>query len=445
MSDLILLIDDDDSLLAVTEYNLTSAGFSVITASSGEMGLAAFKKEKPSLVITDVKLGDISGLELVTAIKAASPETQIIVFTAFGSIEMAVEAMRRGAFNFIPKPFDRETLRLSCKKALEFKSLKTQNTDLVEEIEQLTGTAGIKTASSVMQKLLDTAVRVAGSEASVMITGESGTGKEVLARLIHQNSSRKKGPMICVNCAAIPDTLIESELFGHVKGSFTGAVNERKGKFLSAKGGTLFLDEIAEMKTEMQAKLLRAVQEMAVEPVGSDKSVKTDFRLITATNQPLQEMVDSQRFREDLFYRISVIPLHIPPLRERTEDILLLANHFLKQFKAPSDMKFSHEAVKVLSRHRWPGNIRELQNTVERAVILGRGKTIDAGDLNLIKPETKSRLPEIPDEGLSLEDFEKKLIQSALKKAGGNRSEAARLLKIHRHVLIYRLEKFNIN
>lgn len=444
MNELILLIDDDESILAVTEHNLSLAGFSVVTAISGKDGLEQFNQDKPNLVITDVKLGDMSGLDLVEIIKSDSPETQIIVFTAFGSIEMAVEAMKRGAFNFITKPFDRETLRLSCRKALDFSVLQSQKTDLIEEVERLTGISGIKTASKVMGKLLDTAARVAGSDASILITGESGTGKEVLARLIHQNSNRKNGPMICVNCAAIPDSLIESELFGHVKGAFTGAIANRKGKFQAAERGTLFLDEIGEMRVEMQVKLLRAIQEMIVEPVGADKSIKIDFRLITATNKNLEKLIVKHRFREDLFYRINVIPLHIPPLRERKDDVILLAKTFLKQFNAPSKMTFSQEAKTALKKHSWPGNIRELQNTIERAIILGKGNTLTPDDLNIRKNNLAWSLPEIPDEGLSLEDVELGLIKGALKKSDGNRSKAARLLKIQRHVLIYRLEKYNI-
>jgi len=446
MADTILLIDDDKSLRRVTEYNLSEAGFQVITAGSGEKGLELFSKNNPDLVITDVKLGDLDGLEVLAAIKKESPATPVIVITAFGSIEMAVKAMHEGAFNFITKPFDRETLRLSCRKALELGSLRTQKQQLEDEVDRLTGTSGMETANSAMAELLETALRVASSEATVLITGESGTGKEVLARLVHQHSPRRGGPMVAVNCTAIPDTLIESELFGHVKGAFTGAIANRKGRFQTASAGTLFLDEIGELKMDMQAKLLRAIQERDVTPVGSDRNEKVDVRIIAATNKDLSEEVTNGTFREDLFYRLSVIPLHIPPLRERREDIPALANHFLKKLGAPRGVKFSDKAMALMKKYDWPGNIRELQNSVERSLILRKSNIIEPADINL--PSAKSsdvpEIPDIPSDGISLEEIEKGLIVKALEKSNGNRSQAARLLKIPRHVLIYRLEKFDI-
>jgi two-component system NtrC family response regulator len=446
MADTILLIDDDESLRRVTEYNLSEAGFQVITAGTGRDGLGLFSKNNPDLVITDVKLGDMDGLEVLAAIKRESPATPVIVITAFGSIEMAVKAMHEGAFNFITKPFDRETLRLSCSKALELGSLRSQKQQLEDEVDRLTGTAGMETANSAMAELLETALRVASSEATVLITGESGTGKEVLARLVHQHSARRDGPMVAVNCTAIPDTLIESELFGHVKGAFTGAISNRKGRFQSASSGTLFLDEIGELKMDMQAKLLRAIQERDVTPVGSDRNEKVDVRIIAATNKDLSDEVAKNTFREDLFYRLSVIPLHIPPLRERREDIPALANHFLKKLGAPSGVKFSAKAMALMKKYEWPGNIRELQNSVERSLILRKSNIIEPDDINL--PTTKSsdilEIPDIPPDGVSLEEIEKGLIVKALEKSGGNRSQAARLLKIPRHVLIYRLEKFDL-
>jgi two-component system NtrC family response regulator len=446
MADTILLIDDDESLRRVTEYNLSEAGFDVIPADSGQEGLELFNKKNPNLVITDVKLGDMDGLEVLAAIKAESPETPVIVITAFGSIEMAVKAMHEGAFNFITKPFDRDTLRLSCTKALELTSLRSQKQQLADEVNRLTGTSGMETANSAMAELLETALRVASSQATVLITGESGTGKEVLARLVHQHSPRKGGPMVAVNCTAIPDNLIESELFGHVKGAFTGAIANRKGRFQAADQGTLFLDEIGELKMDMQAKLLRAIQEREVEPVGSDRTENVDVRIIAATNKDLHEEVAKARFREDLYYRLSVIPLHIPPLRDRREDIPALANHFLKKLAAPRGVKFSDKVMSLLKSYDWPGNIRELQNTVERSLILRKGTIIGPDDISL--PTAKSseapEIPDIPPDGVSLEDIEKGLIVKALEKSGGNRSQAARLLKIPRHVFIYRLEKFGI-
>jgi DNA-binding NtrC family response regulator len=442
----ILIIDDDKNLLRVTEYNLSDVGFKVDTASTGVAGLKKFRETLPDLVITDVKLGDMTGLEVLESIKRESPDTPVIVMTAFGSIDLAVSAMQKGAFHFITKPFDRETLRQFCRKALELQTLKEQNRFLSAEVNRLTGTAGIETASATMRELLDTAIKVATSEATVLITGESGTGKEVLARLIHMSSHRYNKPMVAVNCAAIPESLIESELFGHVKGAFTGAIADRKGRFQAASAGTLFLDEIAELKLDMQAKLLRAIQEREVEPVGSEKCEKVDIRIVAATNKDLAHLVQQGMFREDLFYRLSVIPLHIPPLRERREDIEQLVSHFLKQFHAPPGVHFSTQALSEMTSYEWPGNIRELQNLVERCVILRQDTTIEPSDLKLKPIETcsETEIPEIPDGGISLESIEKGLVLKALQKSGGNRSEAARLLQIPRHVLIYRIEKFGI-
>ena len=437
------MIDDDESLLRVTEYNLASAGFRVVTASSGQRGLEMFREHSPDIVISDVKLGDMSGLDLLAEVKKESPVTPVIIITAFGSIDMAVKAMKNGAFHFVTKPFDRETLRLSCKKALELKELRVQNEQLAHEVNRLTGTEGMETANSAMRELLDTALRAAGSEATILIAGESGTGKEVLARLIHHHSPRKNGPMVAVNCAAIPSGLIESELFGHVKGAFTGAIKNRKGRFQAAAKGTLFLDEIGELQIDLQAKLLRAIQEREVEAVGSQRQEKVDVRLIAASNKDLKEAIGAGEFREDLYYRLGVIPLYLPPLRERTEDIPGLVRHFLKKIGAPPEVTFSDDALQQLSVYPWPGNIRELQNIVERSVILRSSSFIDAKDLHLAgSAPVAGSFPKIPPEGLSLEEVEKDLIRQALAMANGNRSEAARLLHVPRHVLIYRLEKY---
>lgn len=446
MSERILLIDDDPSLRRVTEYNLSDKGFDVVAASSGAQGLEFFDRYSPDLVVTDVKLGDMNGLDLLTRIKDQAPDIPVIIMTAFGSIEMAVQAMHKGAFNFITKPFDRDTLILSCKKALELKGLRSKTKLLSSEINRLTGTEGIVSASSVMKELLETASRAANSDATVLISGESGTGKEVLARLIHQNSPRSNGPMVAVNCAAIPVGLIESELFGHVKGAFTGAIKDRKGYFKTASGGTLFLDEIGELTTDIQVKLLRAIQEKKVQPVGSEQSQNADIRIIAATNRNLKEQIAAGAFREDLYYRLSVIPLFIPPLRERTDDVPALVKHFLKKFDAPRDVSFSKEALAALKSYHWPGNIREMQNIIERCIILRKKPVIEAADLELIGESRGDGLENItiPDKGISLEAIEKTYIAKALEKTGRNRSQAARLLKIPRHVLLYRLEKYGM-
>ncbi|MCF8113957.1 MAG: sigma-54 dependent transcriptional regulator [Desulfotignum sp.] len=446
MTGTILLIDDDPSLRRVTEYNLSQNGFFVITAASGQEGLEAFTHQVPDLVVSDVKLGDMNGLDLLSQIKKVSAQIPVIIITAFGSIEMAVQAMQKGAFTFITKPFDRLTLIHACKKALELTGLRIQTRLLTHEIDRLTGTQGIVSASSVMKELLETASRDANSDATVLITGESGTGKELLARLIHRSSPRSAGPMVAVNCAAIPPGLIESELFGHVKGAFTGAVRDRKGHFMTASRGTLFLDEIGELATDVQVKLLRAIQEKQIQPVGSEQTARADIRIIAATNMDLQEQIASGAFREDLFYRLSVIPLSIPPLRERTEDIPALAAHFLKKCDAPAGVRFSPDALAQLTAYRWPGNIREMQNLVERCIILRNSDVIQASDLHLpgMTPDRPAFDPVIPDEGISLDEIQQAYVVKALEKAGQNRSEAARLLKIPRHVLLYRMEKYNI-
>jgi len=443
----ILLIDDDQSLRRVTEYNLTKAGFAVKTAANGGQAIESFQHSLPDLVVTDVELGDMSGLDLLKRFKQEAPEVPVIIITAYGSIEMAVQAMHQGAFNFITKPFDRDTLILSCRKALEMHSLRIRTRSLSQEINRLTGVEGMETANTAMAELLHTALKVAESDATVLITGESGTGKEVLARLIHQHSSRKKEPFVAVNCAAIPATLIESELFGHVKGAFTGAVQNRQGRFQAAHHGTLFLDEIGELQPEMQVKFLRVLQEKQVEPVGSDRTETVDVRIIAATNRDLRLEISKGHFRDDLFYRLSVIPLHLPPLRDRREDIPALVAHFLKKHEAPPQVSFSQAALARLRSYHWPGNIRELQNVVERCVILRKNDTIAEEEILLSGRTSASDrfIPDIPPEGLSLEEVEKGLIVKALSISGGNRSEAARLLKIPRHVLIYRLEKFGLD
>lgn len=445
MAETILLIDDDRSLLRVTEYNLSQSGFHVVSADSGEEGLAKFESSLPDMVITDLQLGDMNGLELLDAIKEIAPAIPVIVITAFGSIKVAVEAMQRGAFHFLTKPFDRDVLRQSCRRALEVGALQAEKELLVEEVNRLSGVHGMETASSVMAELLSTAVKAAESEAAILITGESGTGKELLARLIHQRSSRKDKVMVSVNCAALPPDLIESELFGHVKGAFTGATGHRKGRFQAADQGTLFLDEIGEMRFDLQAKLLRVLQEGEIEPVGSDRAETVDVRLITATNKDLKEEIDQGRFREDLYYRLCVIPLNLPPLRERKEDIPALADHFIKKLGVPDDVSLTPDAAKLLTQYHWPGNIRELQNVIERSMILRSSNEIRVEDLKLMdQADTSPSDFILPPDGLDLIEVEKDLIRQALSMSGNNQSEAARLLSIPRHVLLYRLEKYNL-
>lgn len=442
----VLLIDDDASLLRVTEYNLSQAGFRVFAAASGHQGVKLFGKKHPDLVVSDVKLGDMDGLELLKLFKEQRPDVPVIIITAFASIELAVRAMHLGAFTFLAKPFDREALRLSCNKALELHSLRRQTKNLSQELGRLTGVTGMETANTAMAELLNVALRVAESTATVLISGESGTGKEVLARLIHRHSSRRNEAFVGLNCAAIAENLIESELFGHVKGAFTGAHKEHQGRFQRADGGTLFLDEIAELLPEMQAKFLRVLQEMTVERVGGHGEEEVDVRIIAASNKNLHEATSKGTFREDLYYRLSVVPLELPPLRERKEDIPALVQLFLKRHEAPPEVEVSASGLRKLQNYDWPGNIRELQNVVERSLILRKKSVIGEGDILLSRAEIPPVAGsfQLPAQGISLPAVEKTLIKQALKRSGGNRSQAARLLQIPRHVLIYRLEKFNI-
>jgi two-component system NtrC family response regulator len=389
----------------------------------------------------------MDGLDVLQQIKQEESEVPVIIITAFGSIELAVKAMHMGAFTFIAKPFDRDALRLSCTKALEMHILRRRTRNLTEEVNRLTGVAGMETVNSAMAELLQTAVKVAESNATVLITGESGTGKEVLARLIHRYSPRSKESFLGVNCAAIAENLIESELFGHVKGAFTGAIKNHLGRFERADGGTLFLDEIGELKPEMQVKFLRVLQEKTIEPVGGQQEKEVDVRIIAATNRDLHDAAGRGEFREDLYYRLSVIPLHLPPLRERKEDIPALVRHFLRKHDAPPEVVFSEDGLGKLQKYDWPGNIRELENVVERSIILRSGSEIS--EMDILLPASAQQDEQdtfrLPAEGISLEEVEKSLITQALALAKGNRSQAARLLQIPRHVLIYRLGKFAID
>lgn len=444
----ILLIDDDASLRRVMEYSLVENGYRVLAAASGEEGLAFLAKEKCDAVVTDITMPGMSGMEVLARVRAADPDLPVIIITAYGTIESAVEAMRLGAYDYITKPFNRDELRITLERALRIRRLERENVELRAAVIERHQFSGIIGNSEPMHALLDLAARVAGSDATVLITGESGTGKEVLAKGIHYTGVRSKGPFVAVNCAAIPENLIESELFGHVKGSFTGAVRDREGKFEQADGGTLFLDEIAELRTDLQAKILRSLQERVVDPVGGSRPVDIDVRVIAATNRDLERSVREGSFREDLFYRLSVVTLHMPPLRERRDDVPLLAEHFLKKFTKGAAPSIEPEALATLNGYGWPGNVRELENTIERALVLKRGPNVTLADL----PEKLTRgagtasdiILNLPDSGISLEELERTLISKALDKHKGNQTRAAEYLGITRPTLIYRMEKYGL-
>ncbi|MFA5515211.1 MAG: sigma-54 dependent transcriptional regulator [Desulfuromonadales bacterium] len=441
----VLLIDDDDSLRRVTEYTLHEAGFRVLTAADGESGLRLFALEKPPVVVTDIQMPGLSGYEILKRIKAEHPQTLVIVITAHGTVERAVEAMKLGAYDYLTKPFSRDELRLVVTKAFSFRGLQEENTRLREELADRLDFSHLVGISDPMQEVFDIVRRVAGTEATVLISGESGTGKELVARAIHHGSERGAAPFVPVNCAAIPADLLESELFGHVKGAFTGAVKDRKGKFELADGGTLFLDEVGELPVELQPKLLRALQEREIEPVGG-VARKIDVRLVAATNRDLESAMAEGGFREDLYYRLAVIPVHLPPLRARRGDIPLLLRHFLHKHGG-AQVEIGEKAMDRLIAYQWPGNVRELANAVERMLILRRGERLEEEDLPpkfLHRHAPAGGVLNLPDDGYALEDLEKEAVLEALRRHGWNQTKAAAFLRIPRHTLIYRMEKYSI-
>ena len=444
----ILIIDDDDSLRRVLEYNLAEQGYDVHPCASGEEGLRLFGEFQPDLVITDMMMSGMNGMAVLKEIKERSSDTLVIMITAFGTVDVAVEAMKSGAYDYITKPFNRDALILTVKKALQFTVMADENKRLKRELADKSDFRTMVGSSEGMEKVFEVIRKVADTEAAILITGESGTGKELVARSIHANSSRRGGPFIAINCAAIPATLLESELFGHAKGAFTGAVRDKVGKFQMAEGGTLFLDEVGELPLELQPKLLRALQEREVEPVGGTKVQKLDIRVVTATNIDIEDAIEKGSFREDLYYRLSVIPIHLPALRERQKDIPLLIKYFCSKHNS-QQVVFEEKAFDGLVKYAWPGNVRELENTVERLLIMRNGDIIPFQDLpeKIVKkraPEEGSAVVRLPDEGYSLEQLEREVVIKALERTNWNQTAAARFLKIPRHTLVYRLEKYGI-
>jgi DNA-binding NtrC family response regulator len=447
MSERILLVDDDVSLRRVLEYNLQEEGYDVVAAADGAEGLRLFDERSPRLVITDLKMPVMDGFQLLAEVKERSPSTLVIVITAFGAVETAVEAMKAGAYDYITKPFNRDELKLVVRKALQLSGLSEENRRLKEELSDRSDFRSIIGISASMRRVFDVVRRVADADVTVLITGESGTGKELVARAIHTMGGRREGPFVPVNCSAIPRDLLESELFGHVKGAFTGAVRDKAGKFQQAEGGTLFLDEIGDLPVDLQPKLLRALQERVFDPVGGSPR-KADVRVVAATNADLEELISEGRFREDLYYRLAVIPVRLPPLRERAEDVPLLVKHFTEKHSR-SPVAFSPEALHLLGAYAWPGNVRELENTVERVLIMRAGDVISPEDL----PErirggralrAGRKVVNLPDEGYSLEDLEREVVVEALERNNWNQTLSAKFLRIPRHTLIYRMEKYGI-
>jgi len=451
MKPVILIIDDDTSLRRVLEYNLQEAGYAVATAPSGEEGVRLFDEVSPDLVISDMKMPGMDGMQVLRSIRERSPEMLVIMITAFGTVDIAVEAMKSGAYDYITKPFNRDELRLTVAKALQFKRLAVENKSLKEKLAERSDFRSLIGSSPAMERVFHIVSKVADTDASVLITGESGSGKELVARSLHANSSRKNSPFIAINCAAIPRDLLESELFGHVKGAFTGAVKDKTGKFALADGGTIFLDEVGELPLELQPKLLRALQERVIEPVGGTSELKLDVRVVAATNLDIEKSVADGTFRDDLYYRLSVIPIHLPPLRQRKDDIPLLLRHFCIKHNA-AGVAFDKEAQAALIGYGWPGNVRELENLVERLLIMRESDTLTREELpdkiknsnKRVKTDDCGSIVNLPESGCSLEQLEREIVVQALERNGWNQTAAARFLRIPRHTLIYRMEKYAI-
>ena len=380
----VLVVDDEENIRALIRQILEREGFQVETASDGPSALKKATGEEFDLILLDVRIPQLDGMSVLREIRAADPDAVVMIITGYGSIEQALEAVRLGAYDYVPKPFKRDELLLRIRRALDYHALQEENRKLHEELRQTFKFEGIIGTSPKMQEALRIAAAVAPTDATVLIYGETGTGKEILARSIHYQSHRAQGPFVAINCGAIPETLLETELFGHEKGAFTGAHTSRIGKFEAADGGTVFLDEVGDMSQAMQVKLLRVLQEKAIERVGGVRPIKVNVRVIAATNRDLRAAIREGSFREDLFYRLSVVPIHLPPLRERPEDIPILAQHFLERFNERYRKRirgFTPQAIRKLRRHLWPGNVRELEYAIERAVILAQGEEITAQDL----------------------------------------------------------------
>ena len=443
MSYPILIVEDDESQRRIIEYNLRQKGYQTTAVNSAEKALKQLESSDFYLLISDVKLPGLSGLDLLSRAKELQPELPVVFITAFGTVEKAVEAMKLGAYDYITKPFDRDEFILTIDKALEYRRLKDENRKLKDELIVRNGFSNIIGVSAAMQEIFATIGKVAQSDATVLISGESGTGKELVAKAIHRASERSSKPMVTVNCAAIPHDLLESELFGHVSGAFTGAVKEKIGKFVLADGSTIFLDEIGDLHQGLQSKLLRVLQERVVEPVGSNQTIAVDIRIVAATNKDLKDKVRKGEFREDLFYRLNVIPLFIKPLRERPDDIPVLIEHFLGSYSADGDIAVDKRALELFKSYGWPGNVRELENVIKRIMIFKDDKKIKVSDL---PPEIQKSAStnDMPTNHSALSEAEIRLISEALKSCGWNQSKAAVKLGIPRHVLMYRMKKYNI-
>jgi DNA-binding NtrC family response regulator len=444
----ILIAEDEEKMLRLLALHLADEGFSTQTVRDAEAGLKVLNKEKVDLVVTDFKLPGMNGLEFLQAIKRVDAGIPVVVMTAYGSVEAAVEVMKAGASDYVLKPFSLAEMSLIIHKELDARRLREENRSLREALGQRYSYPNIVARSAKMQEVLATVERVAQTNSTVLLGGESGVGKDLIARAIHEHSRRAGEPFVKLNCTAIPENLLESELFGYEKGAFTGASGSKPGKFELADKGTIFLDEIGDVPGAIQVKLLRVLQERAFERLGGTKTLKVDVRLVAATNRNLRVALEQGTFREDLYYRLNVVPIDIPPLREHKEDIPDLVEHFLTRFARESGKAIrgvTPAALQRLMSFHWPGNVRELENILERAVALSDGGTVDAGDIHLdISPAPNSAHREFLPEGMTLEQWEDQMILEALRRAGGNKSQAARLLGLSRNALRYRLSKIGV-
>lgn len=451
----LLVVDDDAGHRQMLEAVLLDEGYHIEIATNGLEAVTAVESDFFDLILMDMKMPKMDGVEALDKILVLSPKIPIIMMTAYASVATAIKTLKRGAYDYLNKPLDIEELKLLVKRALHYHRLEEENFHLRHQIIKQFQIENFIGISSAMQTLSEKIAVVAPTEATILINGESGTGKELVARAIHQHSHRNKLPMIEVNCAALPDTLLESELFGHTIGAFTGAVQSRKGRFQQAHGSSMLLDEIGEMDVGTQAKLLRVIQEGEIQPLGSDRTMKVDVRIIAATNKNLSEEIKNGTFREDLYYRLNVVPITVPPLRHRPEDVAPLAEHFLHRYAQKNQKQvkdFSPRAIDALMRYHWPGNIRELKNTVERAVILSHSNTITANDLPLIlTPDSAHQRGKLNDRrnylapGRSLKEVEREMILLTLEDTGGNRTHAAKILGISRRTLQIKLKEYRLN
>ncbi|MBM3242393.1 sigma-54-dependent Fis family transcriptional regulator [Candidatus Poribacteria bacterium] len=454
----ILIIEDDDTMREGMRYSLVREGHDVASAEGGEEGLSLCKKKDFDLVITDYRMEPMNGIKVLEAVKKINPETDVVLITAYGTMELAIEAMNKGASDCVSKPLSLDEFRTRSKKVLQNRAVRQENQRLGEEnrylreqIARQYNFGEIIGQSKPMRIIFDQIRKIAPTDSSVLIGGESGTGKELVAHSIHNLSLRQDKPFIKVNCGALAESLLESELFGHEKGAFTNAIKRKRGKFELADGGSIFLDEIGDISENMQVKLLRVLQEKEIDIVGGEQTKKVDVRIIVATNRNLFDLVNKGEFREDLYYRLNVIPINLPPLRERKEDIPLLIDHFLQKKSAEMKkpvLRISQQALEDLSKYNWPGNIRELENLIERALVLCDGDEIQLRDFPLLLENGGQNILRLPEEDLPLdmllENLERRLIERAMEKAGGVKTKTADILGIKTSALYYKLEKYKL-